>query len=175
MKRRKYLINSRYQIGYSLLLSLSSAVIAAILGMILVSEAEQNSESLQKVLELEQERTSLMLLLPDLTEEHKKQLVKNDQALENDLENPIQFRSTVKYYMFFFTLIIGITLFMLGVYVTHRVAGPVFVIQRYLKQILKNERPKLRVLRKKDHFQDLFLIFSQVVDKLTKKGMFDDK
>lgn len=50
--------------------------------------------------------------------------------------------------------------------VTHRICGPLYVIDRYLRELGKGVIPRLRPLRKKDEFKELFATFSKTMEFL---------
>lgn len=60
----------------------------------------------------------------------------------------------------------------LGLLVTHRVCGPIFVLQRHLGALFDGGYPQLRPLRARDEFRGAFEIFSDVVRQLKER---DDK
>ncbi len=53
----------------------------------------------------------------------------------------------------------------LGLVITHRVCGPIFVITRHFGTMLDNKYPSLRPLRSGDEFAPMFVLFKQLVDK----------
>ena len=50
--------------------------------------------------------------------------------------------------------------------VTHRVAGPIYVMNRYLEDILKKKMPNIRNLRKNDEFADFYERFVELIEKI---------
>ncbi|MHC4697261.1 MAG: hypothetical protein ACYTFA_11005 [Planctomycetota bacterium] len=50
-----------------------------------------------------------------------------------------------------------------SIFLTHRVAGPVFVLERYFREIIAGRLPHVRALRKKDEFKELHDTFSRAV------------
>ena len=50
--------------------------------------------------------------------------------------------------------------------VTHRICGPVFVINRWLQELQSGRLPNLRSLRNKDEFKDLYETFASTIDAL---------
>src|SRR5687767_1956986 len=54
----------------------------------------------------------------------------------------------------------------LGLLVTHRVAGPVYAMTRYMAALAQGTYPSVRNLRKSDELQDLFALFQKSVDYL---------
>src|SRR6185369_13098221 len=57
----------------------------------------------------------------------------------------------------------------LALIITHRVCGPVVVIQRHLATMLKGEYPPARPLRQGDEFQAAFNAFTAVLEALRKR------
>lgn len=53
-----------------------------------------------------------------------------------------------------------------GVLVTHRIAGPIFIISRYVRQIKEGGYPDLRPLRDGDEMKAFFDGFAAMVDSL---------
>jgi nitrogen fixation/metabolism regulation signal transduction histidine kinase len=57
----------------------------------------------------------------------------------------------------------------LGLIITHRVCGPVIVIQRHLMSMLDGKYPPARPLRHGDEFQAAFNAFTAVLESLKKR------
>lgn len=72
-------------------------------------------------------------------------------------------------------LIVALTVLMagaLGVFgllLTHRVAGPVFVMNHYVQALSKGRFPRVRPLRKHDELQTLFETFGTALDSLRQR------
>jgi hypothetical protein len=49
---------------------------------------------------------------------------------------------------------------------THRMCGPVYVLERNFQELAEGRLPKLRPLRSKDEFKDVFETFSKAIDRL---------
>ena len=62
---------------------------------------------------------------------------------------------------------------LLGLVITHRVAGPVFVIHRHLVTLAEGAFPRLRTLRAGDEFQSTFEALHSVVDQLRRREQID--
>lgn len=63
-------------------------------------------------------------------------------------------------------VLLAAALFLLGVVVTHRVAGPVFVMGHYLAVMAQGRFPRMRALRRGDELKGLFRTFSDAVEAL---------
>jgi hypothetical protein len=63
-------------------------------------------------------------------------------------------------------LLLAAALGLLGVVITHRVAGPVFVLGHYLRVLAEGRFPRMRTLRKSDELKNFFRIFIDAVDAM---------
>lgn len=74
-------------------------------------------------------------------------------------------------------LYVGVTLLMmgalglLGVLITHRVAGPAFVMERYLQVVADGAYPNLRPLRKRDELKGFFESLERAVESLKARDL----
>lgn len=64
------------------------------------------------------------------------------------------------------TGLMALALGVLGVIITHRVAGPVLVLGRYLQAFGRGRYPRVRALRRGDELRRLFSVFSDGVEAL---------
>jgi methyl-accepting chemotaxis protein len=64
------------------------------------------------------------------------------------------------------TALMALALGVLGVLITHRVAGPVLVLGRYLQAFAAGRYPRVRALRRGDELQRLFGAFADGVEAL---------
>jgi methyl-accepting chemotaxis protein len=55
---------------------------------------------------------------------------------------------------------------LLGVVITHRVAGPVFVMGHYLQVLAQGRFPRMRTLRRSDELKNFFRMFIEAVDSM---------
>ncbi len=63
-------------------------------------------------------------------------------------------------------VLIGCFAGILGILVTHRIAGPVFVVSRMMTALTKGHFPLVRNLRKDDDLQNLFASFINLLDSV---------
>jgi len=56
---------------------------------------------------------------------------------------------------------------------THRICGPLFVLERFISELGRGRIPKVRPLRKKDEFKDLYATFTDTVDTLKAQKLAD--
>jgi hypothetical protein len=63
-------------------------------------------------------------------------------------------------------LLLAAALGLLGVVITHRIAGPVFVMGHYLRVLSEGRFPRMRTLRRSDELKEFFRTFIEAVDMM---------
>ena len=63
-----------------------------------------------------------------------------------------------------FSVLIAAAFGLLSFLLTHRICGPLFVMEGYLAELAKGRFPEIRPLRRKDEFKELHAAFARVVD-----------
>jgi hypothetical protein len=63
-------------------------------------------------------------------------------------------------------LLLAAALGLLGVVITHRVAGPVFVMGHYLEVLAQGRFPRMRTLRRSDELKGFFSVFIDAVERM---------
>jgi len=63
-------------------------------------------------------------------------------------------------------ILLAAALGLLGVIITHRVAGPVFVMGHYLRVLADGRFPRMRTLRRSDELKEFFRNFIEAVDMM---------
>jgi methyl-accepting chemotaxis protein len=64
------------------------------------------------------------------------------------------------------SVLLAAALALLGVVITHRVAGPVFVMGHYLEVLAEGRFPRMRTLRRSDELKTFFRAFIEAVDAM---------
>src|SRR6266849_2833359 len=81
----------------------------------------------------------------------------------------LQRSTSILGYIFVGTLLISLVLTALGVVVTHRIAGPIFVMNRYLGVLASGRIPNMRPLRKNDELKTLYGSLKGFVELLAQR------
>ena len=66
-----------------------------------------------------------------------------------------------------FSLALALAFGLWTILITHRICGPMYVIEGYLNELTKGSLPEPRALRKKDEFKGLYDAFGRAVGALT--------
>lgn len=78
----------------------------------------------------------------------------------------LQQTDTLVWLMVGISVLMGIALALLGVLVTHRVAGPIYVMSHYISVLARGRYPIMRPLRRSDELKDFFERFQRAVETL---------
>ncbi len=180
-KRRRYLINTKFQIKWTLIITLVGTLAAAFFSVALWYYIERQNTLLQEGIEtdktLKTKSEDLMIVLlnmPDRTEKEKQRYIKRlseiDRRFETSRRNKAELMAdnkVLKYLIVAFVVLIGVFLFAWGVFLTNKVAGPLYVIKYHLQQLEADGRVVTRPLRKGDEFQDDYETIRKILDKLS--------
>ena len=134
VRRRTFLIDSRFQLKWTMIIVSVGVFISLGLGYF--------------ILRLSFENTDLLGLDEKVMAEASK------------------FDSQTMIYLIGFVVLMAVALFTWGIFMTHRVAGPIYIISRYLRQIAEGQVPQTRPLRKRDEMVEFFDTFSQMINYL---------
>lgn len=137
--QRRYLIDRRFQIKYTLMVVILSSIVFLIFGYRLYRGELAKTQILQ---------------------------------IQNlDVQNLVQSQdTTILYYLAAFFLLQLASLVVLGILITHRIAGPVFRVQKYLEDAAKGgELKTLDKVRSRDEFHEFFDSLSELIDRFKAK------
>jgi len=196
---KNYLIDSRFQLKYTGFIVGIAVVISALLGAVVlyttgevVGESRKVNEESQKVVE-ESQKVSVVVKMsikdnyaddPELAKtfaqasnEADDKIKAQQNALNREQEQLLKRQSTMLYVLVSSLVVMVMLIGMLGIYFTHKVAGPIYKMKLLLKDV---QHGKLTVppgrLRKGDELQDFFDVFAEMVAELRarQKGEVDE-
>ena len=182
---RNYLLDSRFQLKYTGYLVFVALVISGVTGSVIytttrdmvdtsskvVEESRKVSEESRKVSEvsrmnikdLASDSPELLAVFNKEADEHDKAIADQQRAIADQQTALIE-----RQRMLLVALVGGMTLMvvligLLGIYFTHKVAGPIYKMKRLLKQVGQGNLKVEARLRKGDELQDFFDAFTQMV------------
>lgn len=183
--KRKILINKYYQLktsfGVAGLFALSMGILFIISSSMLVWNNLSITKAMTHQMDLQKVQEDILQSIEMLAKYgNKKNLIfeaykaigdlkRNTDALKES--NELLRRSiAVNQYLMWVNGILGVAL-IIAVFVivlrrTHRVAGPMFLMKRYMNDIIQGRVPEVRALRKDDEFKDVFETFVSMIETL---------
>jgi hypothetical protein len=171
---RNYLLDSRFQLKYTGFLVVVALVISAIMGIVLyesaqavVGESSALVDESKKVSEVSRMNIrDLASDSPELLTEFNREADAHDKALADQQERLIHKQAVMIWSLVGGLALMVVLIGMLGIYFTHKVAGPVFKMKRLLRQVGEGHLHVDARLRKGDELTDFFETFTQMVDGL---------
>jgi methyl-accepting chemotaxis protein len=171
---RNYLLDSRFQLKYAGFLVLVAVVISGVMGAVLyettravVTESAALVDESRKVSEVSRMNIKdLASDSPELMGEFNREADTHDRLLAD------QQASLIRRQQYMLVSLVGglalmVTLIgLLGIYFTHKVAGPVYKMKRLLAQVGTGDLHVDARLRKGDELQDFFEAFTEMVASL---------
>jgi nitrogen fixation/metabolism regulation signal transduction histidine kinase len=185
---RNYLLDSRFQLKYSGFLVVVAVVISGVMGSVLyqttramvaestkvVDESRKVSEESKKVSEvsrmnikdLASDSPELLAEFNKEADSHDKTIADQQKAIADQQAALIQGQTMMIYSLVGGLALMVVLIGLLGIYFTHKVAGPVFKMKRLLKQVGQGNLHVEARLRKGDELQDFFDAFTHMVTGL---------
>lgn len=137
------IVDRRFQFKYTAIIVAIAAVVSTVLGYFLLESYLTMNEVID-----------LASLSPEV----------NDK-LNNDDARKVFVITLV------FLVLEVVGLGVMGLLITHRVCGPVFVLTRHLSTMLEGKYPNPRPLRQGDEFRETFETFTAVIDAMKKRDI----
>lgn len=151
-RRRQFLINRAFQIKYTVIIAVIGIIIAILWGTLFYKASRENSQQM------------LMLVQMDPNLSSMSDIIKDKLAAED---------SKIMLYLILFVIAIFLSLVIWGILITHRIAGPIFIISRYVDSITDGKIPETRPLRKKDELKEFFEKFNKMIESLKERENVD--
>jgi methyl-accepting chemotaxis protein len=82
------------------------------------------------------------------------------------LEGILKTRSEVLWLLVVFQFVFALATFLISIFISHRIAGPLYKLGRFLDSARGGNLSERLTFRKTDHFQDLAIRYNEMVDGL---------
>jgi len=151
--RRTYLVDRHFQLKYTALLVACGGIIMTLFGLAVVREVHANSELLEGK-RIEESLLGAAGKVPSLADFQ-------DSLSATDHRMTLVILGTA--------LATAIALGLIGLLVTHRIAGPVLVLSRYAQALAEGRFPRMRALRRNDELKAFFQVFRDAIEQLREK------
>jgi methyl-accepting chemotaxis protein len=171
---RNYLLDSRFQLKYSAVLVIVAIANSGVMGAALYTttravfdESSAAVEESRKVSEVS--RMNVREFAPDSPElmaEFNKEVLAHDAAFADTQELLRNRQRTMIKVLVGGLALMVVAIGLLGIYFTHKVAGPVFKMKKLLKRVGEGHLQFDGRLRKGDELVDFFDSFTQMVSGL---------
>lgn len=185
---RNYLLDAKFQLRWTGYLIAVALVISAILGVFLYRTSREVTQQSQKVIAqgdalLSESKKNSDLVRMQIKDQYQdapelaaqfdkdakdleKKLEEKHKALEQQAAATNAQQTTMITYLVAGLSLLVILIGLLGIFITHKVVGPIYKMKLLLRQVGDGKLNFQGRPRKGDEFQDFFEVFSACVDKL---------
>ena len=171
---RNYLLDSHFQLKYAGLLVIVAVAISGVMGAVLyettgavVAESSALVDESKKVSEVSRMNIKdLASDSPELLTEFNREADAHDKVIADQQASLIHRQQRMIGSLVGGLALMVVLIGMLGIYITHKVAGPVYKMTRLLKQVGEGNLHVDARLRKGDELRDFFETFTRMVGGL---------
>jgi hypothetical protein len=171
-RRRRYIIDKKFQFRTALSVLSVTTLLSLIILLILIFTAVYNNNRISNIIKSEDQIFQALTTI-SIADKKEVSVDKKIDSMSNDhIYNFYMSAKIIRYNIFILLgvlaiiIIQGIILFVLLIKKTHRIAGPVYLMSNYLKEIMQGKIPVTRPLRKKDELVDFYNLFTQYISQL---------
>lgn len=181
IKRKQYVVDKKFQLGTTFTIIGVIFLIVAVIIALIAFNATRNNAKLSQIVDVQDNIVQALISHTSALETAKtvqKPAVKGAdmeqielRAIASDHYSNIEdMKTMVKRNTWILASVVGlvaiqgIVLFFILILKTHRIAGPIFVMSMYMRQIRDGSVPdSLRPLRKHDEFKQFYELFGEMV------------
>lgn len=171
---RNYLLDSHFQLKYAGFLVAVAIAISGVTGAVLfattrsvVTESSALVDESRKVSEVSRMNVrDLAPESPELLSEFNREADAHDKMIGDQQAALIRGQARMLESLVGGLALMVVLIGMLGIYFTHKVAGPIYKMKRLLRQVGEGDLHVEAHLRRGDELQDFFDVFTQMVDNL---------
>jgi methyl-accepting chemotaxis protein len=171
---RNYLLDSHFQLKYAGFLVIVAVLISGVMGAVLyqttgavVAESSALVDESKKVSEVSRMNIrDLASDSPGLLTEFNREADAHDRVIADQQTSLIRRQRAMIASLVGGLALMVVLIGMLGIYITHKVAGPVYKMTRLLKQVGEGNLHVDARLRKGDELRDFFETFTRMVGGL---------
>jgi hypothetical protein len=173
-QRKKYIIDKKFQFKTTFsIIGVVTILSAIILGSISYN-IFYNNEKIKNIYDIE---SSIMDFFSSQTysgaDESYKSAFKTQMANHKNnmksLINIITYNRIMLIILFIILLIQGVILYILLIKKTHRISGPIYIMSKYMNEIIEGKTPVTRPLREKDELKDFYGLFNKMLESIKKQ------
>lgn len=190
MKKRQIIVNKKFQFGIAFSFAALSAMIMAVIIIVLAILLASNNRKLRDISinqqQLADTQTEIFKTLirivntDDISKLHisapavkqdnerNQQLVINNNAMIQEIT---AMNNRIIAMLIASAAIQSMIIFYIMLKRSHRISGPMFLLNRYIDDMKHGNYPEIRPLRANDDFHDLFDNFREMVESLKQKGV----
>ncbi len=168
-QRKHYLIDRSIQVTIASKILVIPFILLTCFSLILLFFVYQNSVFITQISGNQEHLIEMFMSTPALMDKDNQVVVAGEKTFRENLGilQSIKNNNLILLYCAIgITIFQAVLLFIYGVFLTHKIAGPIYVMRQYCKEIQQGKVPKFRPLRKGDLLIDFYNDFIQAVTTL---------
>jgi len=188
MKKRQIIVNRKFQFSMAFSFAALSALIMTVVIIILAALLISNNSKLRDISLNQQQladsqteifKTLIGIAAADdikklhistsavkLDNEKNQELIRHNNAMIQDIT---LMNNRIIALLIISAVLQSVIIFYIMLKRSHRISGPLFLLNRYIDEMKRGEFPEIRPLRANDDFHDLFDNFRELADELKQK------
>jgi hypothetical protein len=173
-KRKQYVVDKSFQLKTTFTIIGFIFICVALLTILMSVNVYDNNKKLDKILMIEDNIVQVLTSSDVATAEQagfNRKMARDHSENQQNMMKMINYNYILIYVIIGIIFIQGVVLFFVLIRQTHRIAGPLFVVTRYMKDIINGHYPEhLRPLRDTDLLKDFYAIFNEMVFVLRERS-----
>ena len=175
-KRRQIVVDKKFQFKSTLyIIGIATFIAALIVGAIAVNVV-YNNRKIEKIYTDEDKNILYLQIkcasgkMEELDNKAMKDVAVSHSGNLKLMNSIMKYNKILLVLLIVFLILQGVAMGFIFIRKTHRIAGPIFVMTRYMQEIIAGKYPQVRELRKKDELKDFYAVFSTMVEALKKRN-----
>jgi nitrogen fixation/metabolism regulation signal transduction histidine kinase len=171
-QRKHYLIDRSIQVTIASKILVIPLILLTFFSLILLFFVYQNSNYITQISGNQENLIEMFMTTPALMDKNNEIVVTGEKTFRENLGilQSIKDNNLILLYCAIgITIFQAVLLFIYGVYLTHKIAGPIYVMRQYCKEIQQGKAPQFRQLRKGDLLIDFYGDFVKAITTLQSK------
>jgi len=171
-QRKHYLIDRSIQVTIASKILVIPLILLTCFSLLLLFFVYQNSNYITQISGNQENLIEMFMTTPALMDKNNEIVVAGEKTFRENLGilQSIKNNNLILLYCAIgITIFQAVLLFIYGVYLTHKIAGPIYVMRQYCKEIQQGKAPQFRQLRKGDLLIDFYDDFVKAVATLQSK------
>jgi methyl-accepting chemotaxis protein len=178
---RNYLIDPSFQLKYTALLMVLVLAVGGVLGVVVWRTSRDVVAQSQEILRESRKVSDLARLYvrdfaddaPELAAQFNAAASQHERTVEARQLELLRQQNRILYALVGGVSLLVVLVGLFGIFVTHKVAGPIYKIKRLLRQLGDGKLVYEGRLRRGDELQDFWAVFAEAVDKLRARRLRD--
>jgi nitrogen fixation/metabolism regulation signal transduction histidine kinase len=171
-QRKQMVIDKKFQYSVAVKAVILPLVTVLLISGVLLYFSYDNDRKIKEINTNQAAIVDTFLSIPQLVDPQNQYTRDANERFQANLGKSREIQQNIRivlYFLIIMTVVQTIIIFSLSISLTHRIAGPLYVMSKYLGDLRDGKDIRFRPLRKGDQFQDFYNEFCETVKNLQKQ------